>query len=110
VLWHGENLEGGLGINRAYKNTKQDIKTFAKDSICHYKLKQHKPWFDEEYKINRWTKAGYTAMVAETKQNEDNMKNARREVRRTLEFLRKTKLMNSKQTVRAKISETCAEE
>ena len=38
-----ENLNGSKDINRAWENTKEDIKTSAKDSISLYELKQHKP-------------------------------------------------------------------
>jgi len=44
-----ENLSGGEDINRAWENIKENIKTSAKDSLCLHELKQHKPWFDEEY-------------------------------------------------------------
>ena len=35
-------------INRAWENIKQNIKTSAKESLGLYRLKQHRPWFDEE--------------------------------------------------------------
>jgi len=35
-------------IDRAWENIKENIKTSAKESLGLYKLKQHKPWFDEE--------------------------------------------------------------
>jgi len=38
-----ENLNGSKDINRAWENTKENIKTTAKDSISLYELKQHKP-------------------------------------------------------------------
>ena len=43
-----ENLRDDKDINRAWENIKENIKTSAKDSLGVYKLKQHKPWFDEE--------------------------------------------------------------
>jgi len=44
-----ENLSDSKDINRAWENIKENIKTSAKDSLGLYELKQHKPWFNEEY-------------------------------------------------------------
>jgi hypothetical protein len=44
-----ENLSDSQDINRAWENIKENIKTSAEDSLCLHKLKQHTPWFDEEY-------------------------------------------------------------
>jgi len=30
------------------KDIKENIKTSAKENLCLYELKQHKPWFDTE--------------------------------------------------------------
>jgi len=43
-----ENLSDSADINRAWKNTQENIKTSAKKSLGLYELKQHKPWFDTE--------------------------------------------------------------
>jgi hypothetical protein len=43
-----ENLSDGKEINRGWENIKENIKTSAKESQAHYKLKQYKPWFEEE--------------------------------------------------------------
>ena len=43
-----EKLSDSEDINRAWENIKENIKTSAKDSLGLHKLKQHKPWFDEE--------------------------------------------------------------
>ena len=43
-----ENLSDNEDINMVGDNTKENIKTSAKDSLSLYKLKQHMPWFDEE--------------------------------------------------------------
>jgi len=43
-----ENLNDTEDMNRAWGNTKQNIKTSAKPSLDLYELKQHKPWFEEE--------------------------------------------------------------
>jgi hypothetical protein len=43
-----ENLSDEEDINRAWENTKENIKISAKDSLGLYEWKKHKPWFDEE--------------------------------------------------------------
>jgi len=43
-----ENRSDGKDISRAWENVKENIKTSATESLCLHKLKQHKPWFDEE--------------------------------------------------------------
>ena len=43
-----ENLSDNEDINMVGDNTKENIKTSAKDSLSLYKLKQPIPWFDEE--------------------------------------------------------------
>jgi len=43
-----ENLSDGEDINSNWENIKENIKTLAKVSLGLHKLKQHKPWFDEE--------------------------------------------------------------
>jgi len=44
-----ENLNDSENINRAWENVKENIKTSVKEILGGYELKQHKPWFDEEY-------------------------------------------------------------
>ena len=44
-----ENLSDSNGINRAWENIKENFRTSAEESLVLCKLKQHKPWFDEEY-------------------------------------------------------------
>jgi len=44
-----ENLNDSEGINRAWENVKENTRTSAQESLGLYDLKQHKPWFDEEY-------------------------------------------------------------
>ena len=43
-----ESLGYSEDINRAWENTEENIKTSAKESQGLCKLKQHKPWFEEE--------------------------------------------------------------
>jgi hypothetical protein len=39
-----ENFDDNVDMNRAWEN----IKTSAKESLGHYELQQHEPWFDDE--------------------------------------------------------------
>jgi hypothetical protein len=43
-----ENLSDSKYVNRAWENIKENVRTLTKENIGLYKLKQHKPWFDEE--------------------------------------------------------------
>jgi predicted metallo-beta-lactamase superfamily hydrolase len=44
-----ENFDDNVDMNRAWENIRENIKTSAKENLGHYKLQQHKPWFDDEY-------------------------------------------------------------
>jgi hypothetical protein len=41
-----ENFDDNVDMNRAWKNIRE-IKTSVKESLGHYELQQHKPWFDD---------------------------------------------------------------
>jgi hypothetical protein len=43
-----ENFDDNVDMNRAWENIRENIKTSAKESLGHYKLHQHKAWFDVE--------------------------------------------------------------
>jgi hypothetical protein len=43
-----EKLNDDEDLNRTWENSKEDIKTSAKESLGLHKLKQHKRWFVEE--------------------------------------------------------------
>jgi hypothetical protein len=43
-----ENLSDDKDINRAWENIEENIKPSAKECLGLQKLKQHKPWFEEE--------------------------------------------------------------
>jgi hypothetical protein len=43
------NLNDSEDINRAWENTEENIKTSATGRVGLGELKQHKPWFAEEY-------------------------------------------------------------
>jgi predicted metallo-beta-lactamase superfamily hydrolase len=44
-----ENLSEVKDIHKAWENIKENIKASDKESLGLHKMKQHKPWFDEEY-------------------------------------------------------------
>jgi len=44
-----ENLYDNKNISRVWQNIKEDIQISAKQSLGLYELKQHKPWFDNEF-------------------------------------------------------------
>jgi len=44
-----ENLSDSEDINRAWENTEENIKTSAMKRVRLCELKQHEPWFAEEY-------------------------------------------------------------
>jgi predicted metallo-beta-lactamase superfamily hydrolase len=44
-----KNFDDNVDMNRAWENIGENMKTSAKESLCHYELQQHKPWFDDQY-------------------------------------------------------------
>ena len=44
-----KNSNGSEDTNKTLENIKRNIKTSAKESLGLHELKQHKPWFDEEF-------------------------------------------------------------
>jgi hypothetical protein len=43
-----ESLDESFGINNAWENIRENIKTSAKDNLEYHKPKHNKPWFDDE--------------------------------------------------------------
>jgi predicted metallo-beta-lactamase superfamily hydrolase len=43
-----ENFDDNVDMNRAWENIRENIKTSATESLGHYELQQHTPWFDDE--------------------------------------------------------------
>jgi hypothetical protein len=41
------NLDDDMDISIAWETVRGNMKISAKNSLGYYKLKQHKPWFDE---------------------------------------------------------------
>jgi hypothetical protein len=42
-----EGVDAEVEINTVWEMIKENIKISAKENLCYYGLKQHKPWFDE---------------------------------------------------------------
>jgi hypothetical protein len=100
-------------MNRAWENITGNINTSAKESLGHYELQQHKPWFDDECSnlTDRRKQAELQWVQNPSQVTGDNMDNARCEASTTFWTIkgniRKTKLMSLKQTVRTGILEIC---
>jgi hypothetical protein len=79
-----ENLNVDEDVNRAWENIKENIKTSAKDSLGLHKLKQHKPWLDEQYLgILDHRKQAKMQWIQDLSQSSvDNVTNVRRDVSR----------------------------
>jgi hypothetical protein len=43
-----EDLDAEVEINSAWETIKENIQISAKESLCYFEMKKHKPWFDEE--------------------------------------------------------------
>jgi hypothetical protein len=42
-----EDLDIEVEINSAWEPIRENIKVLAKERLCYFELKKHKPWFDE---------------------------------------------------------------
>jgi predicted metallo-beta-lactamase superfamily hydrolase len=80
-----ENFDDNVDMNRAWKNIRENIKTTAKESLRHYELQKHKPWFDDEYSklIDRRKQAKLQWLQNPSQVNVDNMDNVRSKASRT---------------------------
>jgi hypothetical protein len=78
-----ENFDDNVDMNRAWENIRENIKSSAKESLGHYKLQQHKSWFDYEYSklIDRRKHAKLQRLQNLSQVNGDNMNNIRHEAR-----------------------------
>jgi len=79
-----ENLNDSEDMNRAWENIKEYMKTSANKSLGQYKMKQHKPWFDEESSPNLDQRIqSKMQWLQDPNQNTvDNLNNVRPEARR----------------------------
>ena len=91
-----EKLNDSEDINTDWENIKGNIKTSAKDSLGLHELKQHKPWFDEEYlvSLDQRKQAKMQCVQDPSQSNVDNLNNVRRvvEISRTYCKLKQIKL------------------
>ena len=74
----------GENITRAREYNEENIKTSAKDSLGLLKLRQHKPWFDEEclHFLGQRKPAKMQWLQDPSQSNIDNLNNIRREASR----------------------------
>jgi hypothetical protein len=47
-----EDLDAEVKINSAWETIRENIKTSAKESLCCFELKKHKPWLHDPSEIN----------------------------------------------------------
>ena len=79
-----ENLSDNENTNRAWENSKENIKTSAKEILGLHELKHHQPWFDEEclHFLDQRKQAQLQWVQDSSQSNVDNLNNVRREVTR----------------------------
>jgi hypothetical protein len=83
-------------MNRAWENIRENLKSSAKESLGHYELQQHKPWFDDECSklTDRRKQAKLQWLQNLSQVNGDNMDNVRREASRTFRTKKREYLKN----------------
>jgi len=71
-------------VNRTWDNIKENINTSVKESPGLHKLKQHKPWFDEECLgfLDQRKQAKMQWVQDPRQSNVDNLNNVRHKVSR----------------------------
>jgi hypothetical protein len=79
-----ENLGNDVDMSIAWESLRENIKISAKESLGYYKLKQHKPWFDEGCSklLDQSIQAKLKWFQEPSQINEDNLNIVRRKVRR----------------------------
>jgi hypothetical protein len=95
-----ENLSDDEDVDRTWENIKENIKTPAKESLGLHKLRQNKPWFDDECLgfLDQRKRAKMQWIQDPSQRNVDNLNSVRREVSRHFRNKKKAYL-------RAKIEE-----
>jgi hypothetical protein len=70
----------------ACENFREDTKTSGSETVCTYKLKQHKPWFDEEFLgfLDKRKQAKIQWLRDPSQINVDNLNNIRCEASRLI--------------------------
>ena len=79
-----ENLNVDENVNRVWENTKENIKTSAKESLGLHEWKQLKPWFDKEcvHFLNQRKQAKIQWIQDPSRNNVDNLNNIRHDASR----------------------------
>jgi hypothetical protein len=79
------NFDDNVDMKRAWIHVRENIKTSAKESLGHYQLQQHKPWFDDESSklMDRRKQAKLQWLQNPSQEKGNNMDNIRREASRT---------------------------
>jgi hypothetical protein len=79
-----EDLDTEVEINSAWETIKENIKTSAKESLGYFKLKKHKPWFDEGCSklLDQRKQAKLQWLQDQSEINGDNLNIVRREASR----------------------------
>ena len=89
-----ENLNDDEDVNKTWENIKENIQTSVKESLGLHKLKQNKPWFDEEclgfLDQRKWAKMQWIQDPSQS--NVDILNNVRRQVSRRFRNKKKTYL------------------
>jgi len=95
-----ENLNDDEDVDRTWENIKENIQTSMKESLGLHKLKQNKPWFDEECLgfLDQRKQAKMHWIQDPSQNNVDNLNNVRHEISRHFRNKKKAYL-------RAKIEE-----
>jgi hypothetical protein len=76
-----ENISDSEDINRGWENFKGNSKTSPTESLGLHKLKQHKPWFDQECSglLDQRKQAKMQWVQVSSQSNVDNLNNKRPE-------------------------------
>jgi hypothetical protein len=79
-----ENLKTDEDVNMSWERIKENIKASAKESLGLHKLKQYKPWFDQECLgfLDQRKQTKLQWIQDPSRRNGDNLNNVRREARR----------------------------
>jgi hypothetical protein len=71
-----ENLHESFNINSALESIRDNIRTSAKESLGHHKLKHNKPWFHDCSKlIDQWKQAKLQWLQNPSQINGGNLQN-----------------------------------
>ena len=107
------NLSDSKDINRVCENSKENIRTSAKDGVGLHELMQHKPWLDEECLgfLGKRKQAKMHWVQDPSQSNVGSLNNVRHEASRHSRNKKKkylkTKISELETNSKKRISETC---